>query len=152
MSSLDAIREYLTELDWDFQVDEDAHAAELEYAGSWGVWDVVLLDRVDHRQTVVYSFVPVEVREDQLALAFELVSRINYGLTLVTFEVSPESGLLRCRTGVAWGKGPPSKDQIGTALQLNLYAVDRYLRAFHLALTEGMEPVAAVSFIDNGGD
>lgn len=137
---LDAAKAYFDGIGWVYTVADEATALEFEFAGDWGLWRVVVLEREGADQVVVYSMIPVEASEDTMPAAYELVARINHGLGVGCFEVGPRSGQIRFRNGIDFGDTEPSPGLIGAAIRLNLRTTDRYVRAFAPVLVEGHPP------------
>ena len=117
-----------------------------------------------HTKTTIHTCV-VEVRSDRAALrcllqlncrvpeekrqaAAELVTRINYGLQLGSFEIDFSDGEIRYRLGLDVSGGELTSEMVESAISAIIGTVDRYHPAIMSFLWSDMAPEDAVAMIE----
>ena len=80
--------------------------------------------------------------------AAELITRINYGLTLGTFEMDFSDGEIRYRTSIDLTGGELVPEMVGSLIGATAGTVDRYHPAIMSFLWNDMTPEDAVAMIE----
>ena len=78
--------------------------------------------------------------------------RINYGLTIGTFEMDFSDGEIRYRTGVDVTGGELAPEMLGSLIAATVGTVDRYHPAIMSFLWNDMTPEDAVAMIEEAPD
>jgi hypothetical protein len=107
--------------------------------GEHGTWSLVGQVDEDDRTVAMYSIMSEPVPVEQRPGMAQLLCRINFGLTLATFELDLDDGQLRLRTALLAEAVAPSASQLKMLVGINLTTMDEYLPAIE-AVLEGDDP------------
>jgi hypothetical protein len=80
--------------------------------------------------------------------AAELFTRINYGLTIGTFEMDFSDGEIRYRTGIDVTGGELAPEMVMSLIAATVGTVDRYHPAIMSFLWNDMTPEDAVALVE----
>jgi len=112
--------------------------------GDNGAWTTVAQAREEQRQAFFYSVAPELVPEATRDEAARLMSRINWGLALGTFELDLDDGQVRFRTSLDVGEADLTPALVKPLLIANFTLMDRYLPAV-LAVASGISAAEALA-------
>lgn len=102
---------------------------KVRYKGDTGSFlAYVIADEAD-RSVQVCTFCPVNVATDKHSAALELVTRINCGLKLGSFDFDMDKGLIHFRTSLKLGSTIPDHETLTYLFKLNLLATDTFFPA-----------------------
>ncbi len=107
----------------------DGQFFSLRYNGDHGDWRVVVDvgKGSNGPHVLVYSIYPVRVPEGKRPVVAELITRINCGLLIGSFEMDWSDGELRIRTAMPLGEGDFTDKQLEHLFYGNLALANRYL-------------------------
>lgn len=112
------------ELDIDEESDTETGRAMLTPSDSAAPWPVIVVVNEPDAQVIFYSLLPDEVPTRHREDIAELVTAINFGLTVGTVEIDMNDGDLRIRTGAEFGAAtlddPTLAELLGRLLAANL--------------------------------
>jgi hypothetical protein len=134
-----ALRDYFASAGTFDEHEEDGWVAAPGH-GSNGAWLLIgqAYDALD--AAVIYGVVPERVPADRRAAVAELVTRINYGLILGSFELDLDDGEVRFKASLA--RAAPTRAEL-TPLVITVHAqLDRWLPALS-AVADGAAPAEA---------
>lgn len=145
-----AITDFFIAEDWAvsrFDSDAPAPGVRGAFKGDSGEWIVDVMWFDDVEELVVHSTVARPVPDDRRAPVAGYLTFVNFGLTLGSIEVSPVSGELRARTGVAVSQAQLTEDLVARQVYANVLTLDRYLPGV-IQVVWGTEPHVAYAAID----
>jgi hypothetical protein len=117
------------------------------YRGENGEWTVDVFWFVDSEQLVVHSGVPRPIPDDRLAAVAGYLTFVNFGLPVGNFELSPLTGDVRFKTGIAAAEGDLTEDLVARQVYANVMITDRYLPGI-VQVVWGTDPADAYAAID----
>lgn len=124
---------------WDYEIIERDRAIKIPFKGKNGNWD--LYTQIEQEQFLLfYSILPNQVPQDYIATVAELLTRVNYGLTLGNFEMDWETGEVRYKTSLDIQSYPLNQQILESIVLFNLYTVDQYLRAIMQVIYSNAKP------------
>ena len=124
----------------------DRQFFSLRYTGDHGDWRVIIDvgEGSNGRRLLVYSIYPVRVPEGMRATVSELITRINYGLQIGSFEMDWSDGELRIRTAMPLEKGDFTDMQLEHIFYGNLALANRYLAGIYGSAFGNVTPEVAL--------
>ena len=137
----------LDESDWEFDRRPDRGLLVFPVTGDHGDWTTAAQAREEARQAFIYSIAREHVPADARTEAAILMARLNWGLSLGTFELDLDDGQIRLRTSIDVGETELTPELVKPLLLSNLSLMDHYLPAIH-AVADGAtasEALAAVT-------
>jgi hypothetical protein len=137
---------WLDSNDFEYADYPDAQFFSLRYTGDHGEWRVIVDvgEGSNGRRLLVYSIYPVRVPEGKRALVAELITRINYGLQIGSFEMDWSDGELRIRTAMPLEQGDFTDKQLEHLFYSNLALANRYLAGAYGAAFGNVTPEVAI--------
>lgn len=93
-------------------------------------------------------YVACRVPAEKRPAAAELLTRINYGLPLGTFEMDFSDGEICYRTGIDVTGGDLAPEMVASLIAVTVGTVDRYYPAIMTLLWNDMAPEDAVAMIE----
>jgi hypothetical protein len=84
-----------------------------------------------------YSLAPIEVPPERMALALELVARLNWGHALGNLELDVDSGQLRFKTSIDVENEVLTEGLVANAVYDNVASLDRVLPAITAVVVKG---------------
>ncbi len=135
-------------IDWSETTDDEV--VEAEVAGDSGSWTAYFVARQDEHRASVYSQVPWSTPESARNAMAELITRINYGLSIGNFEMDFSDGEIRFKTSIEIPPGTASRDLVENLLSPNFGAMDTYLPALEAVRDGRLDPEAAVRSVESG--
>jgi hypothetical protein len=141
----DVVRQFLRDDGLDF--DEAGPVLRLAHAGENGRFVVFLRVDEPRQQLVCFAVCPLEASA-RLPEVYELLARIQQRVATVSFDVDPDSGVIRCRAGI-----DVEGDRLTPALVGNLVygcaaGLDRYLPAITAVVVKKLDPRRALAAVD----
>jgi hypothetical protein len=145
-----AVTDFFAGEDWEVNVLDDAPAPAVRggFRGSNGEWFVDVLWFNDVEQLVVHSTVSRPVPDDRRAAVAGYMTFVNYGMPIGNLELSPVTGDLRYKTGVAVAAGELTADMVARQVYVNVLAMNRYLPGV-VQVVWGTEPAVAYASIES---
>jgi hypothetical protein len=126
----------VAEADWEIDRRPDRGLLVFPVTGDHGEWTTAAQAREDARQAFVYSIAREHVPEAARAEAATLIARLNWGLSLGTFELDLDDGQIRLRTSIDVGEAELTPELVKPLLISNLSLMDHYLPAIR-AVADG---------------
>lgn len=117
------------------------------FSGTDALWDFNMFARKKSDGLVllgVNSFIPNKARPEQRAVCAELLSRINFELTLGCFEMNHQDGELRFRTSAVLPAGDITVGVVEHLIRSNLATVDERIGQIMAVLYGNMTPEEAL--------
>ncbi len=134
-------------IDWAETTDDEVIEAEI--GGENGTWTCYLVAREAEQRVSVYSQAPWYAPEPNRGAMAELLTRINYGLSIGNFEMDFADGEIRFKTSL-----DVSGDRMSTELLTNLFepnfaAMDTYLPALEAVRDARLSPPEAAASVED---
>jgi hypothetical protein len=135
---------------------EDGSGFTLAIHGSDTSWSALAVTDDDGDAFVFYSLAPLDAPPEKLAAVAELLHRANLGLITETFELNPDTGEVRLRTGIDLATLPAvlrEDPELLQAIVLDLSAAnvgvfDRYLPGLMAVVLGDVAPAAVIAEIE----
>jgi hypothetical protein len=132
---------WFAESDWAFTPLPGRNAIELAVKTDVGQWSFFCEARDDEARLIVYSLLPLVAPPERRAEVSELVSRVNFRLTLGNFELDLGDGEVRFRTSIDVSGDRLSGALVRNLVVANIDTMSRYLRPL-LRVAQGYATVA----------
>ncbi len=135
---------------------EDGSGFTLAIDGSDTSWSALAVTDDDGDAFVFYSLAPVDAPPEKLARVAEFLHRANLGLVTETFELNPDSGEIRLRTGIDLATLPPVLKEDGELLRAivndlsaaNVGVFDRYVAGLVAVVVGDVSPAEVIAEIE----
>ncbi len=146
----DELRTIFADRSWGYHERADLSALICELSGALGHW--VLVVQIDEGGRIVafYSVLPVTVAAEHRAAMAAFLTRINYGLSLGSFELDFRDGEVRCKIMLPVGDGPLSEELVDRCIRAGGRLCELYLPHVE-AVAAGDDPGPSVP-VDAGLD
>lgn len=115
---------------WSFIKGKDNSSLRLQYRGKNGQWKCIAVAKEKEREFIFYSLCPLTVSETQKLTVAELITRINYGLSVGNFDLDFATGTIRYKTSINVLGDYLSYEIIGNLVKGNVAMMDKYLPDF----------------------
>ncbi|HEY9648076.1 MAG TPA: YbjN domain-containing protein [Chroococcidiopsis sp.] len=132
---------------WTVELVQGEPTLTMGYAANTCTLTCFATARESEQQLIVYSLAPVKIPPNQRGAAAELLTRINYGLTIGNFEMDCDSGEVRFRTSLDTGGEFLSANLIRQLVYTNVFTMERYLPGLEAILAE-VSPTEAIAQIE----
>ena len=145
-SAFNVIGAWLDANDWGYQDYPDKGYYSITCTGNCGSWRVIADAQVfdDKERVVIYSVYPIRVPENKRSIVSELVSRINYGMSIGNFEMDFNDGEIRMKTSIALLGTALSDAMFDRLFSSNIGSANRYLSAIYGVAFGDISPKLAV--------
>ena len=126
-----------------FEAEEEKRNIIIFVSGTGGTWMGLARVLEEDNQFIFYSVVPNRTPKEAKPAVMEFITRANYSLLIGNFEMDPEDGEVRFKTGI-----DVSGDELTTALiknvvYFNLIAMDKYVESLNRVMFGGIPAKAA---------
>lgn len=134
-------------IDWSETTDDEVIEAEI--GGENGTWTCYLVARETEQRVSVYSQAPWYAPEPIRGAMAELLTRINYGLSIGNFEMDFSDGEIRFKTSLDVSGDHMSAELFSNLLEPNFAAMDTYLPALEAVRDDRLTPTEAAAFVED---
>jgi hypothetical protein len=135
--------------DWFFTQNDEEAFLKLTYEGKAGEWNCYAQALEGQEQLVIYSVYPALAAAGQRQAIAELITRLNYGLTMGNFEMDFNDGEIRFKTSLDAKKSELTDDLIRPVVYINVAMMDRYFPALAAVLENRATPQQAFELIEH---
>jgi len=143
-SAIESFVEFFEKQGWSYNQASEKPVIHTGFTGDNGRWNCVAVAGPNDEHLMFLSLLPCKAAPKHRAACAELLSRINFGLTLGCFEMDFEDGEIRFRTSVpVVGDVPP--EVVEHLVFSNLYTVDRFFGAIMKVLYADAAPKSALN-------
>ena len=111
-----------------------------------GMWDCYIQAMEDRQQLLIYSVLPFELKEHQLEVVTELITRINYGLIIGNFDIA--QNMIAYKTSLDIEGSNLDIPLINRLFYSNVVSVNRYLPAICALLEGTLSPKQAIALVE----
>ena len=143
-----AMCEFFRGESWKYDAIEGQSALRLGCSGENGDWTCYAQVRDEPPRFLFYSVLNVRAIEASRTSVAELLTRVNYGMVLGSFEMDFGDGEIRCKTSAPLSDVAAARELFHTLVYTNLLATDRYLPAVMSVIYAGMSPEQAIARVD----
>ncbi len=147
---LAAFGEALRERGIEWAETADDEVIEADIGGESGSWTCFFVAREEARRVSVYSQAPWYAPEHVRAPMAELLTRINYGLSLGNFEMDFSDGEIRFKTSADLSGVEDATTLVVGLLAPNFAAMDTYLPALEAVRDGRQSPEEALAAVEDG--
>jgi len=144
---LQAAVSFLSEEGWHPQIIEEEATVRTGFAGSNGNFACYGHGMEDTEQFVFYSVVPVPVPAGKRQAMAELLTRINSGLVLGSFEMDFDDGEVRFKTAIDVEDAELTPALLRGVVYGNVFPMDVYLPAILSLVYSETTPVQALALV-----
>ena len=132
---LDIAEAGFRDLEWDSLRSDEQSVVEVAFSDSLITLASAFMFEEEHRFVVFLHFGPPAPR-NRFPEVHELLALANHGLVVGNWEMSLDTGEIRFRVGVDYGRDPLTKELFLAAIRSAVKAADTYQDAL-LAVVEG---------------
>jgi len=115
---------YLKEKDWIYSPIENKTVVILGISGSNGKFQCVIDVRENENKIIFFSIFGSNVPENKRVGMAELLTRLNYEQFIGNFDMDFETGQVRYKTSLFYGKSLVDNDIIDNLIMTNITAMD----------------------------
>ena len=141
---LDACKKALSSLDMSFSEIPGKTALSLGMSGDNGKWRMYLVTQENKDVIMIQSKLSTNVPDDRKRDIAELLTRINYLLTVGNYEMDFSDGELQLRTSADFEGGKNIESMIKAMFVRNVMTFDRFLPAIMKVIYGGTSPEDAL--------
>lgn len=143
---LDLIGQFLDNEEWDYSVQENpTHTFLLSsFTGETTRLDVVFDTLPDAETVMCYAYLPVVVPVPLRSATAELTARINYRLTVASFDFDADEGVLRVRNAIDLEGGELTPIMLRNLRDSAISIADFYNAAYMRVVYGGVPPRQAL--------
>lgn len=140
--------DYMQEEEWRYEIIEGETVIRFQVKTSAGRLYCYGEVHEDKDWMLFYSYLPVHVPEEKLALAAEFITRANRGMRIGNFELDYEDGEVRYKTSIDVEGGELTHKMIDNLLHANLSTMDRYFAGVMKVIYADRTPTEAIEEIE----
>ena len=141
---LDAVVSYLEEGNYEFRPLTGLSALEVDFAGRHAFYDCRAITDEDAGLFLFLGRCPLVAPEARRPAVLDLLNRINEGLRIGNFEMDPQAGTIRFRTGFDVEGVGLAAPLVRNAIGATVSALDHFLPAVALVIHAGVSPAQAL--------
>ncbi|MBP0037028.1 MAG: YbjN domain-containing protein [Roseofilum sp. SID1] len=144
--------DFLEEIGWSYdRVSEPVDALVFDFEEpDVGGWACYALPREEQQICLFYSECPIQTPQDRWPAVSEFLMQANYGMPIGNFEMNPETGEIRFKTGIDVEGDRLSKALFKGIVKANVEMMAEYLPGIIMVGLEGYSPEAAIQEIESG--
>ena len=144
-----AVTAFFASEEWAVSAIDDAPVPAVRggFRGENGEWTLDVFWFTDSQELVIYSSLPNPIVDDRRGAVAGYLTFVNFGLPVGNFELSPVTGHLRFKTGVAVLEEDLTEDIVARQVYANVMTTDRYVPGI-VQVVWGTDPGAAYAAID----
>jgi hypothetical protein len=140
-SILEEIIDFFELEKWGFIKVKDQGILRLSYQGENGQWTCFALGNEELREFVFYSVFPLIIPENKRMGIAELITKINYGISLGNFELDFDSGTLNYKTSINVQNEYLTYDLIQPLVYKNIAMMEQYLPVILPVIDDNFSPL-----------
>ena len=148
---MNAVTERVVEMlqarEWKYEVDEECQMVNTGFTGHNAQWRVTAGGFNDFTILILSHF-PVDCPQPRRRACAELLTRINYGLSVGAFEMHLDSGRINFKITRPYEGELPPQEELSCLLTLNLRHMDHYLPTIMQVIYAGADPAKAVATLE----
>lgn len=145
---MNAATERMTEVlraqNWKFRVEEESELISTGCNGDNGQWRIRTGGLRDIA-VIMLSYFPVKCPVAKRNACAELLTRINFGLPAVCFEMDFADGEIICKTSVPYDRELPPVELLAKLFSVHLSFMDDYLPVIMQVLYAHLSPAKALA-------
>lgn len=143
-SAIESFAEFFNKQGWSHNQASDKPVIYTGFTGANGRWNCLATAGPQDEHLLFLSLLPCKAVPTRRAACAELLSRINFGLTLGCFEMDFDDGEIRFRTSVPLTGDVPS-ELVEHLVFSNLCTVDRFFGGIMKVLYADTSPKSALN-------
>lgn len=113
-----------------------------------GAWTCYAIAREGQQQCLFYSECPIEIPEERWSAVAEFLMLANFGMPIGNFEMNPDNGKVRFKTGIDVEGDRLSAALFKGILQANLTMMSQYLPGIVEVALEDSLPSYAIKKVE----
>ncbi len=146
---LETIQDFLEEIDWEYYFNPEEETFLFNYEKpNVGAWTCYAVAREQQQQCLLYSECPVEILKERWSAVAEFLMLANFGMPIGNFEMDPDNGKIRFKTGIDVEGDRLSKALFKAMLKANLAMMAQYLPGIVRVGLEGASPVDVIEELE----
>lgn len=147
MTLLESAEAFFKKEQWVYDKAKDASVLRLGFDGKHGRWRCFLEVKEAVSHLIFFSLLEPAVPEKKRAEISELFHRINCRLNVGNFELNPDDGMGRFRSGIDVEGFTDVTQVVKNLALLNVATMDKYLPSVN-AVMQGETPLRALAAAD----
>ena len=145
---LDVAEEYLTNIGWKFEKDEDRDVIKTGVNAGNASFRLLIYSFEDKDLFTVYVVQDNNIPETKRLAVAEFIARANYGLNLGNFDMDMDDGELGYKVSIDVEKGALSTDMVGNMVGAGVTTMDKYYPGLMAVLFGNVSPAEAILQIE----
>lgn len=145
---LDSFKRFFEDDDWPYTEMADRAVLKSGFNGDHGQFTLIVQERAEQEQMVVYSMLPVKTPEALRATVAEFITRANYGMIIGNFELDYNDGEVRYKTSLDVENAQELYPLIKNLVYSNVMTMDRYMPGLMRVIYGGVSAQEAVQEIE----
>ncbi|MEC7119441.1 MAG: YbjN domain-containing protein [Pseudomonadota bacterium] len=145
---------WLEDNDWSFSQHETEKSvyAATNYQGDHSTYRLILeaYEKID--VFLVYVYISTKIPEKKYVAIAELLTRINFGLRLSSFQFDMNDGTIRCKCSVDVEGSSLSPEMVNSMVGTALSSADEYFPAVMQIAFADKTPLQALQSLSNEGE
>lgn len=139
-----AVRACLEQDGLRYELDEQGQALRFGFRTEAHRWTCIAQSDEQRRRLAFFSIVLAPVERERRGAVMELLSRINWGLFLGSFDIELDTGRVRLRTSVDFGEEPPTTGLVQPLIHANLATMSTNMTAIDRVMGGQASPAEAL--------
>ncbi len=145
---LDVVEEYLIEIGWKFEKDDDSDVIKTGVNAKNASFRLIIYSLEEKDLLTIYVAQDNNVPENKRILLAEFIARANYGLNLGNFDIDMEDGELGYKVSADLEGGTLSTDMVGNMVGAGVSTMDQYYPGLMAVLFSNATPEEAIIQIE----
>ncbi len=145
---IDTVEEYLIEIGWKFERDDDNDVIKTGVNAKNASFRVIIYGLEEKDLLTVYVAQDNNIPKDKHIVVAEFITRANYGLNLGNFDLDLEDGELGYKVAIDMEGGQLSTDMVGNMVGAGVSTMDQYYPGLMAVLFGNATPEQAIIQIE----
>lgn len=145
---IDIAEDYLLEIGWKFERDDDNDVIRTGVNANNASFRVIIYSLEDKELLTVYVTQDNNIPKPKRVAMAEFIARANYGLNLGNFDLDMEDGELGYKISVDVEGGQLSRDMVGNMVGAGVSTMDQYYPGMMAVLFANATPEEAIIQIE----
>ena len=146
--AMEKVLELFRAREWNFELDEKNQLVRSGINGDNGQWKIILSPSDENEVCLMLSIFPQRCPKYRRVACAELLTRINFGMLVGSFEMDFEDGQINFKTSHPFPEGQLDAELLKRVVGFNLDCMDKYLPAIMSVIYAGTSPAKALAALE----
>jgi hypothetical protein len=148
-TAIDVVINFFNENHWKYDLEEESHRVRSGIEGQNGSWLFFISASDEQEMCFMVSMFPQKCPEKRRKACAELLTRINYGMLMGSFELNFETGGINFKTACPFVGGGLEAAVVKEVVGFNVSVMDKYLPAIMRVIYAGTSARQALAAVEN---